>query len=69
MAPKFDQDSVKDYTFTHGKAPKGIGGWLFGLGRNGSWTEISYFGTFTEAKKQAMREARALGCDTVTVQP
>jgi hypothetical protein len=64
---QFDSDSALDYRFAHGHAPRGIGAWIFGLGRAGAWTTFECHGSYTTAKAAAMREARSLGCDTVTV--
>jgi hypothetical protein len=64
---KFDESSAADYKFTHGKSPKGTGLWLFSLHRNGASTDVQIFGLYSAAKKSAIREARSLGCDTVTV--
>lgn len=68
MKATFESDSVRDYEFTHGSKPKGMGCWSFQLHRDGgSSTEVFVNGTFTEAKKEAMRQARDLGCRVVTV--
>jgi hypothetical protein len=67
MSVKFNQESARDYEFANGRKPRGKGYWAFGLGRNGAWTTVWYNGMLTEAKKLAMREARSLGCDTVTL--
>ena len=63
----FDTNSTERYKFTHGHHPRGQGLWMFDLGRSGAWTTTQYHGSYTEAKAQAMREARQLGCDTVCV--
>jgi hypothetical protein len=64
---EFDSLSAERYAFTHGHRPRGIGQWSFSLGRSGAWTQFEYNGSYTDAKKAAMREARSLGCDTVVV--
>jgi hypothetical protein len=63
----FDQSSVTYYEFANGRKPKGVGLWMFLLHRGGTATQTEHHGSFTEAKKAALREARTLGCDTVTV--
>jgi hypothetical protein len=64
---QFDQSSVRDFEFAHGRKPRGNGEWCFTLHRNGSSTREFVSGTFTDAKQQAMRLARDLGCDVVTL--
>lgn len=63
----FDQDSSRHYEFTHGHKPKGVGAWSFTLHRDGSSTDVWKEGSFSEARRQAMSEARSLGCTVVTV--
>ena len=65
MAIKVD---VQDYKNTFGSSPKGLGNWLFSLGRNGSWTEFKWIGTYKVAKAFALKEAKQLGCDQVVLQ-
>ena len=67
MTAKYDSASNGEYEWVHGHKPRGEGHWIFDLGRRGAWTTTSHYGTFTEAKKQAMTVARQLGCDTVRV--
>jgi hypothetical protein len=67
MTTTFDQDSSRDYEFTHGRRPRGVGDWSFSLHRNGASTQFAVSGSFTAARREALREARSLGCDTVTV--
>jgi hypothetical protein len=56
-----------EYTTAHGTTPKGYGLWVFNLGRDGSWTTTQYTGSYADAKRRALREARSLKCDAVTV--
>ena len=63
----FDTYSADLYEFTHGHRPRGEGTWIFDLGRNGAWTQTSYYGSYGRAKQQAIIEARQLGCHTVRV--
>jgi hypothetical protein len=60
-----------NYIATHGKAPKGKGRWLFDIGAKGAWTVFDPMVAMSlgEAKKLALREARALGADAVQVAP
>lgn len=51
--------SDSKYRFSHGKAPKGRGWWLFQIGLDGDMDK--WFGagwTLTEAKKAAKEEAK-----------
>ena len=46
--------SNSDYVWEHGKNPRGIGDWAFATSRHPKQEDIFwYFGTLTEAKKQA----------------
>lgn len=68
MKITFDQDSARDYAATHGHAPRGYGQWAFALGRpDGAWTEVHFTGNYSDVKKEAIREARNLGCTVVVV--
>jgi hypothetical protein len=67
-AARFNQASVRDFEFTHGRKPKGFGLWSFQLHRgDGRSTAVEKEGTFTDAKHAALREARELGCHEVSV--
>jgi hypothetical protein len=66
---EFDQLSVERYAFANGRRPRGTGMWMFDLGRNGAWTTFQTHGSFSQAKADAMREARSLGCNTVELLP
>lgn len=58
------------YSFSHGKEPRGGGHWAFGYTRNPDIKDVKwYFGTYGEAKKQAIAEAAASGHRSVYVQP
>ena len=65
MTIKVDE---QDYKSTFGSSPKGLGNWLFILGRDGSWTEFKFIGTYKLAKGFAVKEAKQLGCDQVVLQ-
>lgn len=62
---------TSEYEQTHMKSPKGLGTWIFGAGRQGAWTDIWVQGpvSYSEAKRQAIRQAKDLGCDQISVQP
>lgn len=64
----FDQSSVQDFEFAHGRKPRGTGSWAFSMHGNGSSTTQFFGGSFTDAKKEAVRVARSLGCDCVRVE-
>ena len=68
MHTSFDQFSAERYKAEHGKRPQGYGRWSFSLGRRGAWTGFSITAKYSDAKRAAMREAKRLGCDTVTVE-
>jgi hypothetical protein len=61
--------STRNYQDDHGKAPAGIGTWAFDVCRNGSWTTIVAPAPMklADAKKWAIREARAMNADFVQV--
>lgn len=70
---------TSEYIRSHGHAPRcpvgtKIGLWIFNLGRTQgrfgtSWTEFEVTGSYSAAKRQAISEARSLGCDKITVGP
>lgn len=55
------------YIFSHGRAPRGRGRWAFYLGRGYEGEPRFYDGTFGEACRCAVRDARAAGVATITV--
>ena len=57
------------YQSTHGRAPRGRGMWAFEMTTPEGPQTRFYNGTYTEARNQAMREARANGWTAVTVMP
>jgi len=63
----FDQSSAVDYKFVHGRAPRGKGLWSFELGDHRHWTTFWFDGTYTDAKRAAMKQARTLQLTTVVV--
>jgi hypothetical protein len=59
-----------NYYSVHLHQPRGVGQWSFLLGRNGAYTTFrpSFAMSYTDAKREALREARSLGCDYVGVE-
>jgi hypothetical protein len=64
MATRID---TEDFVNTYGECPKGNGDWSFNLGRNGAWTEVSYSGDYSDAKRFAVKEAKSLGCSMIVL--
>lgn len=57
MAVEFN---THEYEFSHGKKPRGRGGWAFSFKRNPSMDEIFWInGTYAECKKVAREKAKA----------
>ena len=55
------------YAFAHGKAPRGTGAWAFVIGCR---PDLFWFtGSYGEAKRAAVAEARRRGAIRVEVQP
>jgi hypothetical protein len=48
-----------NYLWAHGKSPRGNGSWAFFLGDENK--PRFYQGSFTETKKQAVKDAKACG--------
>jgi len=58
------------YFNSHGKAPRGFGGWMFQLESGGIDFKQFYFnGSFSDAKKAAVKDARENGATAVRVLP
>lgn len=58
------------YNFTHAKEPKGRGRWAFSNHRNPEPEQIKfYYGTYTEARKQAVTEFAKMGLNSIYVLP
>lgn len=60
------------YFNSHGKMPRGLGGWWFellgdGFGQSQTTQIFEHFGMFSDAKKAAVKRARELGATTVKV--
>jgi hypothetical protein len=54
-----------EFTLSHGKQPKGFGGWAFRI--NG---ETKFFsGNYADAKRAAVEYAKMVGATSVTVLP
>lgn len=56
-----------EYRFSHGKAPSGLGNWAFHMGKNGSLGTQFFYGTFSEAKRKAIKWAAQHGTEHVSV--
>lgn len=52
---------IRQYVITHNKAPRGYGNWAFS-DKHGHVIQF-YYGTYTEAKKQAKQWAKQSGID------
>lgn len=50
-----------DYVWSHGKEPRGRGGWIFSTCRNGRGEMFFANGTYGEAKREAVQKAAAAG--------
>ena len=62
--------NTTDFQFSHGRAPRGIGGWAFSFVRNPQMDEIFWVnGTYGEAKEVARAKAKAEGKREVFVCP
>ena len=61
--------NTTEYEFSHGKSPRGRGGWAFSFVRRPDvMTEVFWVnGTYAEAKKVARDKAKAEGSDEVFV--
>lgn len=60
--------NTRDFEFSHGRKPRGSGSWAFFFKRdddvsNAFWAQ----GSYTEAKKAAIAEAKRRGARTVFV--
>jgi hypothetical protein len=65
-APKV-RIATEKYITTWGHPPRGKGHWTFELPRSGRLFLFS--GTFSDAVKAALREAKKYGDDTIVVEP
>lgn len=67
MAIEFN---TTDYQFSHGRSPRGLGGWAFSYERNPEMAAIFWVnGSYGEAKRVARDKARADGRSEVFVCP
>ena len=62
---------TEQFEFEHGHLPRGRGNWGFHFCRGGAMTREAEFApgemTFSEARRWAISQARATGCDAVSV--
>ena len=54
-------------TFGRNPRPRDYALWIFNLGRNGSWTEFTWNGTYQTAARLAKAEAKQLGCTQISI--
>ena len=61
--------NIREYYFSHGRAPRGLGGWAFSFKRDPDvMTEIFWVhGTYGDCKKVARAKAKAEWHDEVFV--
>lgn len=60
--------STSRYESSHGRSPRGTGGWAFAFNRDYNEPRF-YNGSYTECRQAAMRDARAQGAQMVEVMP
>lgn len=61
---------TSEYRRSHGKEPRGWGGWMFAHYENGNFVGYTtHCKNYGEAKKEAMAYAKKHGCDEVRPQP
>jgi hypothetical protein len=58
---------TSEFENSHGRAPKGRGGWLFFF--EGTEEPLNFNGTFTQARRQAVAEAKRQGVENISVAP
>lgn len=61
--------STTQYEFSHGKKPRGAGYWGFQIGHDRGAQQVWLSGTYSEAKRLALKVGRRLGASTVEVLP
>jgi len=62
------------YVASHGKLPRGTGTWWFSIGnyerpRTHENREVAFRGSYTEAKKKALKAAKKYGYSRIYVLP
>ena len=57
--------STSSYEFSHGKKPKGCGTWAFLIGKEQFWFNNMMY---SEAKKQAVKQAKELNIFSIKVE-
>ena len=62
------QVDTRSYQASHGKTPRGRGGWIFAFDPDEEKTK-NFNGTYQEALKQAKAEAKKMGSDYIKVMP
>ena len=63
--------NTNQFEFSHGRKPRGRGNWGFEFRRSPNEDHLTFWhmGTYSEAKRAAVREAKACGAWTVVVLP
>lgn len=62
--------STQEFVRSHGRKPKGWGGWIFAFGDpNDAGTWRNFNGTFAKARKAAKEAASSEGIPTIHVMP
>lgn len=64
--------STREYELSHGAKPRGRGSWAFAFDGEDRMEDLFWTAgalTFTEAKRVAMKEAKARGARSVEAQP
>jgi hypothetical protein len=59
--------NTNEYEFSHGRKPRGFGSWAFEVKGDVYWCKSSQ--TYTDAKREAMAEARRVNAREVKVCP
>ena len=62
--------NTNQYQFSHGRKPRGYGGWFFYRSNTGNWIEDTLVwgtGTYSEMKKLAIAEAKIEGITEIIV--
>lgn len=66
-----------EYMRSHGKTPRGTGAWMFSIGKGIRLPDgqrdynhtVTFYGTYTIARAEALKEARKHGETSITVLP
>ena len=62
--------NTNEYRRSHGKEPRGWGGWVWAFYKEGNFTgHATFYGNYGETKKQALAYAKKHGFDEAAPQP